>query len=394
MSDTQDPVYPTPPPERPTLSVIPIPPPAPRPRTSTFVVLLRLVFWFAFFISLGVNVLLLLLLIPQYGDAGIGQLHERYYMGNKESKNKIAVIRVDGIIMEGSLSFVHKQIEDVVKDDRVKAVVLRVNSPGGSISASDDLHKRLADLRDGTTPSHKRDSKTPIIVSMGALAASGGYYISMPADYIVAERTTITGSIGVYAAFPNVSVLANKYGFGMEVIKKGDVKDSGSMFKEMTPQERQLWQDMVDNAYRQFLDVVATGRPQLAGKLERPFVIDRTIQVKDKEKSRDVQFTRYLADGGIYTANQAKDFKLIDQVGYLEDAVKEAAKRAGLGEDYRAVEYDKPPVLFYGLLGSQKTPAEAHLDVSRLSQAASPRLWYLAPQNELAGFLAAMGKEY
>src|SRR2546421_1421244 len=107
---------------------------------------------------------------------------------------------------------------------------------------------------------------------MGALAASGGYYVAMPAQHVYAERTTITGSIGVYSAFLNVHELASKYGVKMEMVKAGDVKGAGSMFHELKPQERQMWQDMVDNAYRQFLDIVETGPPHLEGTLTQDLV--------------------------------------------------------------------------------------------------------------------------
>src|SRR5581483_6527465 len=109
--------------------------------------------------------------------------------------------------------------------------------------------------------------KKPLVVSMSSLAASGGYYIAMAAPRVLAERTTITGSIGVYAAFPNLYHLADKYGFEMIVIKSDVMKDSGSPFKPMKPEERQLWQDMVNHAFSQFLAVVEEGRPKLKGKL-------------------------------------------------------------------------------------------------------------------------------
>jgi len=108
--------------------------------------------------------------------------------------------------MEGTLHYAHKEIEEAAADSRVKAVVLRINSPGGSITASDDLLRRLVNLREGKTPGHP-SAKKPMVVSMASLTASGGYYIAMAAEKLFAERTTITGSIGVYAAFPNVSEL-------------------------------------------------------------------------------------------------------------------------------------------------------------------------------------------
>src|SRR5262249_54911585 len=157
-------------------------------------------------------------------------VNEHFLSGKETAKDKIAVVKIDGVLMEGNMGFAQKEIDAAAADPHVKAVLLRVISPGGSITSSDDLYHRLTELRDGKNIKQKGGAKT-LVVSMGAVAASGGYYISMPAKYIVAETTTITGSIGVYAAFPNIAGLAKEYGFGMNVIKAGAVKDSGSMFK-------------------------------------------------------------------------------------------------------------------------------------------------------------------
>src|SRR5205807_7497813 len=168
-------------------------------------------------------------------------LAEKHYSGDKFSKNKIAVVRIEGVLMEVATGYFQKQITQAAADSAVKAVVVRINSPGGTITSSDDLHKRLIDLRDGNP--EKQASPKPLVVSMGSIAASGGYYIAMPARTLLAERTTITGSIGVYASLPDVTELAKKIGLDMRVIKDGDVKYSGSPFKEMTPHELQLWQE-------------------------------------------------------------------------------------------------------------------------------------------------------
>src|SRR5205807_10488227 len=171
---------------------------------------------------------------------GDSRLHERSPSGARDATDKVAVVRVEGVIMEGFTDYARKQISQAAEDRDVKAIVLRINSPGGTITASDDLHHRIKELRDGNPAKHT--PAKPIIVSMGGLAASGGYYIAMPAQRIFAERTTTTGSIGVYASFPNVTGLAKKYGVSMDTIKAGDIKDSGAMLHEMRPQERQLGQ--------------------------------------------------------------------------------------------------------------------------------------------------------
>src|SRR5205807_4877119 len=131
-------------------------------------------------------------------------VREKFHGGTSGASDTVAVVTIDGVIMEGALTYAHKQIDRAAGDKNVKAVVVRVESPGGTITASDDLHRRLTQLRDGN-PVKKTAAKPNLVVSMGNMAASGGYYISMPAKTLYAERTTMTGSIGVYAAFPTIS---------------------------------------------------------------------------------------------------------------------------------------------------------------------------------------------
>jgi protease-4 len=314
-------------------------------------------------------------------------LEEHHYSGPSSARDKIAIIRLDGVIMEGLLGFVHKQIDAAARDEHVKAVVLRINSPGGTITASDDLHHRLVELRDGN-PDKKTHPKK-LIVSMGSLAASGGYYAAMPAETLVAERTTLTGSIGVFAAFPNVHKLTDKYGVEMIVIKRGEVKDSGSMFKPMTVEDRQVWQDMVDHAYQQFLTVVEEGRPQLKGKLREELPHEITVPNDEGKKS----YVRRRADGGIFTADEAKKLGLIDEIGYLETAIQHARTAAGLGTDTTVITYDRPWSLAESVLGVRAPQPAGQFDLAKLANGLTPRVWYLAPGGELAGFLAAAGRE-
>ena len=233
-------------------------------------------------------------------------LPEVRYSGKLESDRKIAIVSLDGVIMEGLLSFVHRQIDQAAQDRKVKAVVLRINSPGGSITASDDLYRRLVKLVQGDTDK-KLDGK-PLVVSMASMAASGGYYVAMPARSIFAEQTTMTGSIGVYAAFPDVAGFAKTHEFGMTLIKQGEIKDSGSPFKEMTPKERQVWQDMVDHSYDTFLDVVAAGRKDKLTKADLLAPVKVTpvnAGPSRPEKELAKPYQRYRADGGIWTADKA-----------------------------------------------------------------------------------------
>ena len=372
----------------------PAPPAAPPGRPSFLGVALTFSFLFN---CLAVIVLVVVCLGvalrgPLSPDAlGKAPLDETFHSGSATSSDKIAIIRMDGVIMEGAMHYPHKQIEQAVDDNNVKAVVLRINSPGGSITASDELHRRIVNLQDGTTPG-KTAPKKPVIVSMGSLAASGGYYIAAPAHTIVAERTTLTGSIGVYAAFPNVHGLAEGHGVEMIVIKQGQIKDSGSPFKEMKPEERRVWQDMVDHAYLQFLDVVKDGRGSKLAKdpLEEFTVEPQKGQDKLAQPPAGGPYKRYLADGGIFTADKALELGLVDEIGYLDKALALAMKEAGL-DDYRAIQYEKPKSLTEILLGAKaKPPSTGLLDPGTVKNGLVPRLWYLMPGSEAAGILAGM----
>jgi protease-4 len=330
------------------------------------------------------------------GSNGVDHsLVERYHSGKKAASDKIAVIEIEGVIFEGMLGHVERQIEQAARDEKVKAVVLRINSPGGSVTASDQLHHRILQLRDGH-PAHS--SGKPIVVSMASIAASGGYYIAVPGKVLYAEPTTLTGSIGVFAMFPNLAGLADKIGVDVIFVKKGQVKTSGSPFHDMTPEDLQLWQDLVDHSYDQFKAVVEQGRPQLRGKLEDKVIDEeRTVTVEERvpetrqvrSRSVKVKHVRRRADGGLFTAERAREFGLVDKIGYLDDAIEEARNLAKLGEDYRAITYEKPFRLTDVLLNRFTAEAGPPLDASRVARAASPRLWYLTPQSEIAGLLSA-----
>jgi protease-4 len=384
----------TPPPPLPPRYFYTTPPPAPASSTGTSLlgcglalsVALNLMALFVFF----------MICIVSFGRASLPDaeattpLPHTHYSGKPEAPDKIAIVSLDGVIVEGLLSFMHRQIDQAARDEHVKAVVLRINSPGGSITASDDLHNRLTKLAQGD-PVRKTAPK-PLIVSMGALAASGGYYVAMPGRTIVAEQTTLTGSIGVFASFPDISGLAEKYQFGMTTIKQGEIKDSGSPFHTMTPKERQVWQDMVDHAYDQFLEVVTTGRKD---KLTKPDLL-RSITLApvnagpaDLHKEPVKPYQRYLADGGVWTADKALKYKLIDQIGSLDDAIQVAHDAADLGKSFESFRYERPKTLSELLLGAKSTVPESVLEPGRLSAGLTPRLWYLSPGSELSGILAA-----
>jgi protease IV len=219
----------------------------------------------------------------------------------------------------------------------------------------------------------------------------------MPSKTLFAERVSVTGSIGVYASFPNVKKLGEQYGVVLNTIKQGQIKDSGSPFAEMTTHERQVWQDMIDEAYQHFVEVVEKGRPMLAGgKLLEPLRVT-PVQAgpaflkKDQKKPEPYQ--RYLADGGVWTAEKALRHKLIDKIGTLDDAVQAAHDAANLGDDYQVIKYERPGTLFemLGVSGqSQALPSGSVLDPARLEAGFTPRVWYLAPGAEVSGLFAAM----
>lgn len=217
-----------------------------------------------------------------------------------KSSQRIAVIFVDGVISSyvpsGSLSFegynhgsVLRQIEEIKNDESVQGVILWVNSPGGGTYESAQLKDALVDL--------KESCDIPLYVSMQNVAASGGYYISAYGDKIFASEETLTGSIGVIMSGRNLSGLYEKLGITQDTIKSGTFKDMGSEARPMTPEDRQLFQEMIDLSYDRFVKVVAEGR-----KMD-------IVQVKT------------VADGRVMDGAQAKEKGLIDEIGYFEDVI-------------------------------------------------------------------------
>jgi protease IV len=352
-----------------------------RPRRSWF--------WIAI-LSLSINLILLAIYLAIPDESGPS---ERYLFGKKAARDKVAVIKVEGLLAEGLTNHALAQIETAYQDDTVKAVVLHVNSPGGTISASEELHRELTRLREGKHPRLGDKSPRPMFAHFGSIAASGGYYIAMPAEQIYAEKGTITGSIGVYASFPNAVELANKVGFHMNLIKAGAIKASGSPFHEMTPAERFPWQTMVDTAYQQFLEVIQSGRPNLTiAKLKNEIVLKAKIPLFDHKgntssdaQAKEVDVQRVRADGGTYTAIQAKEFGLIDEIGQIEDTANAVAKVAKLN-DYQVIGYVRP-VSYLDLIGL-KAKSSRKLDPT---WALSPRMWMLSSGADMAPIGLVLG---
>jgi protease-4 len=279
-------------------------------------------------------------------------LVERNYDARRwHGKQKIALIEVEGAILGGEE--VKQQIDRVLADKRVQAVVLRVVSPGGTIAGSDFIYHYLSRMRAG-----RGDGESiPLVVSMGGIAASGGYYVSMAVgdtpNSIYAEPTTWTGSIGVIIPHYNIEKLAENLGIQADSIPSHPLKEMGTMFREMKPEERAILEALVAESFERFKQVIERGRPHLTRQ-----------QIDD------------LATGQIYSATQALELGLVDKLGYLEDAISRAIELAGLrDEDVQVVRYVRPPSLMEQILVQSKP--SPRIDIPALLDAATPRAWYL-----------------
>lgn len=207
--------------------------------------------------------------------------------------------RVGLVRIEGVLETAGGVIEDLraMQSAGVRALVLRIDSPGGGVAASQEIYDYVVRMR---------DEGMPVVVSMGGIAASGGYYIACPADSIIANAGTLTGSIGVVMSFANLEELFGKIGLGFDVVKSGEYKDTGSWSRAMTDEERALLQQTIDDIHMQFVEVVA---------------LERDMDVRDVER---------LADGRVMSGRQALDAGLVDGLGTLEDALAAAGRMAGI----------------------------------------------------------------
>jgi protease-4 len=236
--------------------------------------------------------------------------------------DKIAIVEVRGVITQSS--GVIEELQQYLADDGVKAIILRVDSPGGGVGPSQEIYREIMRI--------KSNSKRKVVTSMGSVAASGGYYIACASDLIVANPGTITGSIGVVMQFSNFEELLKKIGIKGVVLKSGEHKDIGSPFREMTPEEKRIMQEVLDNVHQQFIQAVAEGR-----KLERSKVAQ-------------------IADGRILTGEQAKNFGLVDQLGNLQDTIDITAKMVGI-EGKPNVLYPKKKISIWELLMRDMTSA-------------------------------------
>jgi protease-4 len=287
---------------------------------------------------------------------GESKVREEFVSGSRRATDKIAVIKIDGIISSGE-GYIKHQIDQVADDKNVKAVVLRVESPGGTVSGSDYIYHHLKDML--------AERKIPMVVSMGSIAASGGYYVSMAGGdaekNIFAEPTTWTGSIGVIIPHYDLSGLLEKYNVSDDSIASHRFKQMGSPTRKLgeteRAEERDLLQSLVNESFTGFKQIVLDSRKPL----------------RDNPELQKTAFT-----GRIFTAKQAKEQGLVDELGFMEDAVERAAERAGIdAENVRVVKYGKRESLAKALFGSESESRNSLTELSALIDLATPRAYYL-----------------
>ncbi len=261
------------------------------------------------FIVLGIIValfFLILILRSMSGGTSIGQ--------------KVAVIDITGIITKSDATI--KLIHTYRDDPSIKAIVIRIDTPGGSVAPVQEIYSELQKI------------EKPIVASMGGTAASGGYYVACAADTIMANPGTLTGSIGVIMQFTRMKDLYDKIGLEHQVIKSGEFKDTGSPFRTLTEEEQAVLQATVDNVYNQFVDTIFEARKSLLSRSE----------------------IAELADGRIFSGQQALDLKLLDRLGNLPEAIELAGELANIDGKPKVVRKEKKTSLLEQLLGVQQTP--------------------------------------
>ena len=305
--------------------------------------------WLGFFICLGL--LIANFTLKDFSLLPNGGMREHFHSGNTNAKSKIAIVSVAGVIGDGH-GFVKSQIDRIRKDKDVKAVVLRVNSPGGTVYGSDFIYHHLKKLRD--------ERNLPFVVSMGGIATSGGYYVSMVVgnqeDSIYAEPTTTTGSIGVIMPHYDLSGLLKRFDVKNDAISSHPRKQMLSMTRAIPPEHREILQRHVDELFGRFKLIVQEGRPQFRA---------------------DAAQLDTLATGEMFTAGQAVENGLVDKIGFIEDAIERAMELAKLDKDQsQVVNYSRQPTVvdMLGLIRSQPTK----LDLTSALELSAPRAYYLS----------------
>jgi protease-4 len=287
-----------------------------------------------------------------------GPLKEEHLSGSGASK--VLLVELSGLISSqdsggflehpNMVAHLKEELTRAAEDTSIKALVVRINSPGGTVTASDVLYHELRVF--------KEQRKIPIVASIVDLGASGGYYVAVAADTIVAHPSSVTGSLGVIMLTVNARGLLEKVGVETTAVTSGPKKDMGSPFRPMTEEERAIFQGVIDSFYQRFLNVVQEGRRNLTAD-----------QV------------RKLADGRIYSGEQAKELGLVDTVGYLDDAIEVAKKKAGLAEA-RVVVYKRPGdyvnnIYSRWLGGGGGLAGLTNLDLMALIRGGTPQFMYL-----------------
>jgi protease-4 len=254
-------------------------------------------------------ILFSLLLVCAIGAVVIIGVAALFFLGKRDSAfefgEKVGVVEIRGVIADPKPTILH--LKRFRKNSDVKAIVLRIDSPGGGVGPSQEIYAEVK----------KTTLIKKVVVSMGAMAASGGYYVGAAADHIMANPGTITGSIGVIMEFANAQELFERIGVSAVVIKSGDYKDTGSPLRKMTPEEKRLLEGFVGNVHQQFVTAVAEGRK----------MSEETV--------------RTIADGRIFSGQQAQELGLLDSLGNIEDAISLAAELGGIKGDPSVVYAEK-----------------------------------------------------
>jgi len=278
---------------------------------------------------LGAGVFLCLAFVLSLGWAVYGTLESSARMG---FGNKIGLVRIEGMIDEALAERVGRILDVYKKHSATSAVLIRVNSGGGSVSASEELYAKICSL----------DKIKPVVTYFGGAGASGAYYATCGSREIIANPGCLTGSIGVLMQFMQMEGLFQKLGVRYEVIKSGPVKDAGSFSRGLTERERALFQGTIDDVYARFLEVILTHRTD---DMARVLAAQRKTKPENISTEEIFKYLKSIADGRILTGRQAKRLGLVDSVGTFDDALRRVSHLAGIKGEPRVVEQGGPGIL-------------------------------------------------
>ncbi len=317
--------------------------------------------WGYLFACLGLivfagSLLLNLILIVALAGSASGTLQQTVLEDGKKNQS-VAVFNLSGTIGEQTTADFRAFYRAVRDSDDIKAVIIRVDSPGGTVAASDEIHAIVMDIR--------KVLRRPVVISMGGLAASGGYYVSVAGDVIYAENTTVTGSIGVIAVWPVFKDFLNNHGIDVVTLRSRQSegwKAAENLWEKPDSRIRASVQDMLTEMHKRFADVVKAGRPKLKTQPEK-------VEFSEEGKQRTAEETEPL-NGKVYLAAAAKDWGLVDRIGYFKDAAAEAARLAGLSKP-RIVQYSRQKGL-RELLGA--SAAKPPVDLGSVEKLLTPQI--------------------